>query len=150
MSRGKQARHTAGHGLKGRQPNPSASGFTRQLEGHYGMRHDRIPPHCSTYNSDVETLHNLIEREFYDIETFESLAELLGKAFAYQLYFNYQRPNTWREGKSPSQLLRELAPDLSPKVLTLPPGSADRLSASSITPATMCLIVHTAPLPQND
>ena len=89
------------------------------------MQHDRIPPHCSTYNSDVETFHNLIEREFYDIETFGSRAELLGKATAYQLYFNYQRPNTWREGKSPYQLLRDLASQISPKVLALPPLVVD-------------------------
>lgn len=102
------------------------SGLTRQVEEYYGMTHDRIPPHCSTYNSDVETFHNLIEREFYDIEAFGSQAELLGKACAYQLYFNYQRPNTWREGKSPYQLLREFAPGISPKVLALPPLIVDR------------------------
>ncbi|MBI4381857.1 MAG: hypothetical protein HY574_11795, partial [candidate division NC10 bacterium] len=103
----------------------TASAFTRQVETTYGMRHDRIPPHCSTYNSDVETFHNLIEREFYDIETFASLPELLGKATAYQLYFNYQRSNTWREGKAPYQLLRELAPHIAPQVLALPPRIVD-------------------------
>jgi len=103
----------------------TASAFTRQVEEHYRMQHDRIPPHCSTYNSDVETFHNLIEREFYDIETVASLPELLGKATAYQLYFNYQRPNTWREGKSPYQLLRELAPHIAPQVLALPPRIVD-------------------------
>jgi hypothetical protein len=73
----------------------------------------------------VETFHNLIEREFYDIEPFGSRAELLGKATAYQLYFNYQRPNTWREGKSPYQLLRELAPGIAPQVLALSPLVVD-------------------------
>jgi len=106
-----------------KKKTPSA--FTRQVEDHYGMQHDRIPPHCSTYNSDVESFHNLIEREFYDIETFSGLPELLGKAYAYQLYFNYQRPNAWREGKSPYELLSELAPTISPQVLALPPVIVD-------------------------
>ncbi len=101
------------------------SAFTRQIEDYYSMQHDRIPPHCSTYNSDVESFHNLIEREFYDIETFNSLPEFLGKAYAYQLYFNYQRPNAWREGKSPYQLLQELAPKIDPQVLALPPLIVD-------------------------
>ncbi|MBI5379775.1 MAG: transposase [Nitrospirae bacterium] len=107
-----------------KKKTPSA--FTRQVEEHYRMQHDRIPPHCSTYNSDVESFHNLIEREFYDIETFSGIPELLGKAYAYQLYFNYQRPNAWREGKSPYALLRELAPDISSKVLALPPAIVDQ------------------------
>lgn len=65
------------------------SAFTRRAEEHYGMQHGRIPHRCSTYNSDVESSHSLIERKLYNSETFASLPELLGKAAAYQLCFNY-------------------------------------------------------------
>ena len=59
-----------------------------------------------TYQSDVETVHHLIEHEFFDLETFTGRADFLAKATLYQLCFNLVRPNSHKEtrvrGKSSS------------------------------------------------
>ncbi len=57
-------------------------------------QHVRIPPAAPTYNSDVETVHRLIEDEFFDLERFTSRREFLAKATIYQLYCNLLRPNS--------------------------------------------------------
>ncbi|HLI30066.1 MAG TPA: hypothetical protein VKV79_03065 [Terriglobia bacterium] len=46
------------------------------------------PARPHTYQSDVETVHRLIEDEFYDLETFASRSEFLAKATLYQHDFN--------------------------------------------------------------
>jgi len=41
------------------------------VEQEYGCRAHRFnPPHRSTYNSDVEAVHGLMEPEFYELERF--------------------------------------------------------------------------------
>ncbi|MCM8774625.1 MAG: hypothetical protein NC820_07860, partial [Candidatus Omnitrophica bacterium] len=47
--------------------------------------------------------------------------EFLGKAYAYQLYFNYIRKNRYRDNKSPVEILRERFPEVDEGVLNLPP-----------------------------
>jgi len=47
-----------------------------------------------TLQSDVETVHRLVEDEFFDLESFASRGDFLAKAFTYQLYFNLVRPNS--------------------------------------------------------
>jgi hypothetical protein len=44
------------------------SAFIKAVESR-GIRHFQIPK--TTYNADVETVHNLIELEFFDIERFK-------------------------------------------------------------------------------
>ncbi len=39
-------------------------------------------------------------------ERYTNSTEFLGKAYAYQLFFNYVRENRWRDNKSPLQFLR--------------------------------------------
>ena len=70
---------------------------------------------------DVETFHRIVEDELYEIEDYRNPAEFLGKAYAYELYFNYIRENRWRDNKSPLQLLRERASKLNEGILNLPP-----------------------------
>ena len=81
----------------------------------------RIPPRSSYLQGDVETFHRIIEDELYDIENYSNHAEFLGKAYAYQLYFNYVRENRWRDNKSPLELLRERHPHIDEGILNLPP-----------------------------
>ena len=52
--------------------------------------------------SDVETVHNLIEMDFYEIESdsFKNRLDFMGKAYSYQLFFNLHRPNTYKENKN--------------------------------------------------
>ena len=79
-------------------------------------QHVRIPPAAHTYQSDVETVHRLVEDEFFDLERFASRADFLAKATIYQLYFNLARPNS---------------PEPSGRALAL----ADRPAAPAAAPA---------------
>lgn len=103
------------------------SGFTQICEGHFKIRHQRIPPHRSTYNSDVEALHSRIEEEFYDIEEFSSSEELLAKAYAYQIYFNCQRTNRYKNKKTPLDILKESNTMINACVLVFMPVILDKL-----------------------
>ena len=49
------------------------------------------------------------------------------KAYTYQLFFNLERPNTYKENKSPWQLAKEKRPDLPKEALMLPPVDLDEL-----------------------
>lgn len=85
------------------------------------IEHGRIPPRCSYLQGDVETFHRIVEDELYEIETYGNEIEFLGKAYAYQLYFNYIRKNRYRDNKSPVEILKERFPDVDDGVLNLPP-----------------------------
>ncbi|MBI4443132.1 MAG: hypothetical protein HY649_07120 [Acidobacteria bacterium] len=63
------------------QPDGSRVGFPRAVTS-FGSQHQRISPAAHTYQSDVETVHRLIEDEFF------------AKASLYQLCCNLARPNS--------------------------------------------------------
>ena len=96
------------------------SAFEKTLK-EYKIHHGRIPPRSPYLQGDVETFHRIVEDELYEIEDYRNPAEFLGKAYAYELYFNYIRENRWRDNKSPLQLLRERASKLNEGILNLPP-----------------------------
>jgi len=106
------------------QQDGSRSGFPAAVT-FFGSQHVRIPPAAHTYQSDVETVHRLIEDEFYDLETFRSRAEFLGKASLYQLYFNLVRPNSHKGGLSPWEIIQQLDPRLPLRLCLLPPVFLD-------------------------
>jgi len=111
------------------QPDGSRSHFPAAVT-YFGSQHERIPPGAHTYQSDVETVHRLIEDEFFDLETFSSRAEFLAKASLYQLYFNLARPNSHKRGLTPWQIIHQLAPRLPLNLCLLPPLFLDyRLDA---------------------
>jgi transposase len=85
----------------------------------------RIPPAAHTYQSDVETVHRLVEDEFFDLEAFRSRGDFLAKAHTYQLYFNLVRPNSHKENQSPWQLIERLAPRSPLELCLLPPVFLD-------------------------
>ena len=91
------------------------------------LTHSTIPPGAHRFQSDVETVHNLIEVEFYEIEHFTDRDDFMEKAYTYQLFFNLERPNTYKENKSPWQLAHDKCPDLSQEALMLPPVDLDAL-----------------------
>ena len=76
------------------------SAYTKAIEA-AKLIHGTIPPGAHRFQSDVETVHNLIEVEFYEIESFLDRADFIEKAFTYQSFFNLLRPNTYKENKSP-------------------------------------------------
>jgi hypothetical protein len=102
------------------------SAYTIAIEAD-NLTHSTIPPGAHRFQSDVETVHNLIEVEFYEIETFADRDDFMQKAYAYQLFFNLERPNTYKEHKSPWQLAREKRPDIPKEALMLPPVDLDAL-----------------------
>jgi hypothetical protein len=104
--------------------NPSA--YTLAVES-AGLVHGTIPPGAHRFQSDVETVHNLIEVEFYEIEQFTDRTDFMEKAYTHQLFFNLERPNMYKENKSPWQLAKEKRPDLPKEALMLPPVDLDIL-----------------------
>ena len=104
--------------------NPSA--YTLAIEKDK-LIHNTIPPGAHRWQSDVETVHNLIEFEFYEIENFKNKIDFMRKVLTYQTFFNFQRPNSYKENKTPWQLAKEKLPDLPPEALLLPPIDLDAL-----------------------
>jgi transposase len=104
--------------------NPAAPETKTAFEkilGEIKIEHDRIPPRCSWMQGDIETFNRIIEDEFYDIEDYENGIAFLGKAYGYQLFFNYLRKNRGRKRKAPVDILKERFPAIDPGVLNLPP-----------------------------
>jgi len=95
------------------------SAFTKTLAG-YGSRHRTIPPGQHRFQADVETVHGMMEVEFY-LERFKSRRDFLSKATTYQHFFNYVRPNMGKENKSPWQLIQEKDSTAPPQLLYLAP-----------------------------
>ena len=107
------------------------SAFEKALIRHE-IDHGRIPPRCSWLQGDVETFNRIVENEFFDIESFGSREDFLGKAYCYQLYFNYVRKNRYRDNQSPLEILRERFPDVDEDVLNLPPIHLDSWDESLV------------------
>ena len=101
---------------------PRRDGFPAALGD---SEHVRIPPAAHTYQSDVETVHRLVEDEFFDLEEFFSRSEFLAKAHTYQLYFNLARPNSHKENQTPWQIIERLAPRSPLELCLLPPVFLD-------------------------
>jgi hypothetical protein len=96
------------------------SGFTLTVEGG-GAHHRTIPPAAHTYQSDVETVHRLIEDEFFRVESFAHRQDFLSKAATYQLFFNTLRPNSSKGHRCPLDILQERCPQLDPRLVLLHP-----------------------------
>lgn len=95
---------------KGKSP------FSRIIEERFHARHNTIPPGAHTFQSDVESFHNLIEREFFSIERFSSRADFLAKAYTYQIFFNYARLNSYKANRCPMEIVRERDAGLNPRL----------------------------------
>ena len=93
------------------------SAYTNMVESIPGQIHATIFPGAHRMQADVETVHGLMETEFYEIETFTDRADFINKANTYQLFFNLERPNTYKEDKTPWQLAQEKKPDLDKRLL---------------------------------
>ena len=72
-------------------------------------RHKTIPPGAKTWQSEVETSHWIIEKEFYDYMKFPNMGNLLKQFRAYQWGFNTLRKNGYRGGITPLESLRSEA-----------------------------------------
>lgn len=99
----------------------AASSFTRAVEAVPGLTHTTIPPGAHTWQADVETVHRLIEDEFYEVEPFPSRRVFLAKAAAYTLWFNTVRRNAGKGHQSPWDIIHARDPTILPAVVALPP-----------------------------
>jgi transposase len=95
------------------------SAFTRTVEAAQS-RHKTIPPRAHRFQADVETVHGLMETEFY-LERFRNRQDFLQKAATYQHFFNYVRPNSGKEDQCPLDLVQKKLPDAPLPLLYLPP-----------------------------
>jgi transposase len=102
-----------------RARKPSA--YTLAIQSVPGQIHMTIPPGAYRFQSDVETLHNLVEIQFYEIETFLDRPDFLNKAYSYQLFFNLRRPNSYKEHQTPWQIAHNKNPRLPIEVAMIPP-----------------------------
>jgi transposase-like protein len=103
------------------------SDYTKAIESIPGQSHHTIKPRAHTWQSDVETIHNLMELEFYEIESFNNRQDFINKASSYQLFFNLHRPNSYKEHKTPWQLARDKRPNLDKRLLMIPAVDLDNL-----------------------
>lgn len=91
------------------------SAFTVAIETS-GATHKTIPPGAHRFQADVETVHDLMENEFYRIEKFKDRADFIKKAQSYLLYFNIARTNSGKENKTPWQLIKEKNSSADPRI----------------------------------
>ena len=104
-----------------------SSSYTKAVESVPGQIHSTIFPGAHRFQADVETVHNLIEMQFYEVEHFKDREDFLEKANSYQLFFNLIRPNRYKENKNPWQIAKEKNPDLSMDICKIPPVFLDDL-----------------------
>jgi len=90
------------------------------VEDVYGAKLVPIPQ-GGTSQSDVETLHSLIEREFYKRKSFSSLADFFFQAYQFNYDFNFIRKNSHKDWQPPVYFLNQDRPDTPVEVLDLPP-----------------------------
>lgn len=101
--------------------------FTQTVNSEKGLVHDTIPPGAHTYQADVETVHGIIEDEFYEIENFSSPQAFLAKATQYVIWFNVARKNSYKGYKTPWEIIHQRDPTISPQVAILPAMSLDQI-----------------------
>ncbi len=130
--------HLAGHGLDLSQlvwqtdnggefqENQQEQGLPSTVRA-LGSDHRYIPPKRYPWQSDVETVHRLVEDEFFDRESFSSPADFWAKITTYWYYFNLVRPNRGKEWQSPLQILQAKAPHLADALLHWRPLNLSKL-----------------------
>jgi transposase len=94
--------------------------FTRTVQAEKGLTHTTIPPGAHTYQADVETVHRIIEDEFFEVEKFNSPQMFFDKATAYSIWFNVARTNSYKGYKTPWHILNQRNKNISPNIALLP------------------------------
>lgn len=120
--------------FSGKQRKPANRGFTFSVEELFGASHRFIPAGCANANADVESSHNLIEREFYDLEGYASKEDFIQKVATYQSYFNFARPNGYKGNLTPWDIVSADLPAISPTVLSLFPVILDNILLTDLPP----------------
>lgn len=79
--------------------------FVRALLEDIGVNHAYIPPGCCNANADVESFHNTIEEEFFDLTWVNSREDFFRKVETYRLWYNLERPNYSKKGLCPLDIV---------------------------------------------
>ncbi len=101
--------------------------FTKTITAVPGFQHITIPPRAHTWQADVETVHRLIEDEFYEVEQFKSRQDFIQRVASYNLWFNVERTNSYKGNRTPWVIAHERNPNLNPILPALPPVFLDEL-----------------------
>jgi transposase len=94
------------------------------IEEVYGAKL-KIVPGGKTKQSDVETVHRLMEDEFYDRQTFSSVHDFYKQAYTYLQNFNFIRKNRHKDWQTPWFFVNRDLPTLSQAALDLAPINLD-------------------------
>jgi len=124
--------------------NKTRDGFEKIVQG-FGAVHKRIPNRAWSYNSDVETVHNTIEKEFFDLENFENIKDFHQRVASFQACYNIVRENSYKDFKSPWQIIRTLRPKTPIELVRLPPVMLDWLGPDYITREELALRGYDVP-----
>lgn len=79
--------------------------FVRALLEDLQVNHAYIPPGCCNANADVESFHNTIEKEFFDLVLANSREDFLRKVESYRIWYNLERPNFSKGGHPPLDIV---------------------------------------------
>lgn len=102
-------------------------GFHNLIEEKLLAHHRFIPPGKKNKQADVESLHERIEAEFFDLEKFSGRSHFFNLASAWQLWFNTTRKNAYKGNRCPDDILKESYSDRNPEVWLLPALDLDLL-----------------------
>ncbi len=103
------------------------SAFTKTVESVQGLIHRTIPPGAHTWQSDVETVHRLIEDEFYEVEHFKSRKDFIEKTYSYNRWFNIARKNSYKENQTPLEIIEKSETNISKRIAEWTPVYLDEL-----------------------
>jgi hypothetical protein len=101
--------------------------FTRTIEAVSGLKHHTIPPKAHTWQADVETVHRIVEDEFFEVESFKSRKIFFDKATQYVIWFNVARKNSYKGYKTPWNIINARNPAIKPQIAILPALDLDEL-----------------------
>ena len=103
------------------------SDFTRAVDNNTGRTHHLIPPGAHRWQADVETVHRLIEDEFYEVESFHGRVDFLDKATIYNWWFNVARKNSGKEYQSPWDIIAKRDPKTPRQIALWQPVFLDEI-----------------------
>ncbi|MDZ7295079.1 MAG: hypothetical protein ONB14_06675 [candidate division KSB1 bacterium] len=86
------------------------SPFTTTVHSFAGVTHTTIPAGAHTWQTGVETVHRLIEREFHKSQFFRSRQEFLAKAAAYAWWFRLAREDSHKGNRAPWETIQKRSP----------------------------------------
>ncbi len=104
-------------------------GFHFLVEQLIGAHHRFIPLGKKNYQADVESFHERVESEFFNLQTFRDRLDFFTQASAWLLWWNVRRTNGYKYNRAPDDILLEDRPQRHGAVWFLPALDLDHLVA---------------------